>query len=167
MFSSICNKKNMGDLASAITCPMCMVQYDTSSNEPRNLKCNHTFCRCCITSLTSKAKRDCQPCRCPTCRAEIIWDSEIPVAIQFPMNFALCNVVDACAIPEFSFKVILIGDGGVGKTTLLRKHLFPDDTRLPSVTLGANFITETILRSGKHLKIQYWDTAGQERVSLF
>jgi len=65
---------------------------------------------------------------------------------------------------DYLFKVLLIGDSGVGKTCLLLK--FTDDVFQTSYisTIGVDFRIKTIkLDDGKVAKLQMWDTAGQER----
>lgn len=65
---------------------------------------------------------------------------------------------------DYLFKVLLIGDSGVGKTCLLLK--FTDDVFQTSYisTIGVDFRIKTIkLDDGKIAKLQMWDTAGQER----
>ncbi|KAK0423998.1 hypothetical protein QR680_008451 [Steinernema hermaphroditum] len=61
------------------------------------------------------------------------------------------------------FKVLLIGDTAVGKTSLLQR--FADDSFSPSLnsTIGIDFKIKTVLIGGKKVKLQIWDTAGQER----
>uniref|UniRef100_A0A1I7ZI37 Ras-related protein Rab-1 n=1 Tax=Steinernema glaseri TaxID=37863 RepID=A0A1I7ZI37_9BILA len=61
------------------------------------------------------------------------------------------------------FKVLLIGDTAVGKTSLL--HRFSDDTFTPSMsaTIGIDFKVKTVVMNEKKVKLQVWDTAGQER----
>ncbi|CAK81256.1 unnamed protein product (macronuclear) [Paramecium tetraurelia] len=66
---------------------------------------------------------------------------------------------------EFSylFKIILIGDSGVGKTNLfnrLQNKEFQYDTR---PTIGVEFINRTVRQDGNLVKCQIWDTAGQEK----
>merc|ERR1719195_1229363 len=61
------------------------------------------------------------------------------------------------------FKVLLIGDSGVGKSCLLLR--FADDTYTDNynTTIGVNFKIRTLEQEGKTIKLQIWDTAGQER----
>uniref|UniRef100_A0A7S1Z1G9 Uncharacterized protein n=1 Tax=Trieres chinensis TaxID=1514140 RepID=A0A7S1Z1G9_TRICV len=64
---------------------------------------------------------------------------------------------------DYLFKVLLIGDSGVGKTSLLTR--FADDafTSCHLATIGVDFKIRTIDLNGKTVKLQLWDTAGQER----
>ncbi|GIX87434.1 ras-related protein Rab-1A [Caerostris extrusa] len=61
---------------------------------------------------------------------------------------------------DYLFKLLLIGDSGVGKSCLLLR--FADDTYTESYisTIGK---IRTIELEGKTIKLQIWDTAGQER----
>ena len=63
---------------------------------------------------------------------------------------------------DLSFKLIVIGDCGVGKSCLTSRattNLFDDGY---STTLGFEFVTFNIKINGKIIKLQIWDTCGQE-----
>ncbi|XP_074599762.1 ras-related protein Rab-10-like [Brevipalpus obovatus] len=64
---------------------------------------------------------------------------------------------------DLLFKLLLIGDSGVGKTCILFR--FSDDTFHSTFisTIGIDFKIKTIDLRGKKIKLQIWDTAGQER----
>ena len=64
---------------------------------------------------------------------------------------------------DLLFKLLLIGDSGVGKTCILFR--FSDDAFNTTFisTIGIDFKIKTIELRGKKIKLQIWDTAGQER----
>ena len=64
---------------------------------------------------------------------------------------------------EELFKLVLIGDSGVGKSCLLLR--FADDAFTESYisTIGVDFRFRSVDCGGVRCKLQIWDTAGQER----
>ncbi|ETW85348.1 hypothetical protein HETIRDRAFT_407449 [Heterobasidion irregulare TC 32-1] len=64
---------------------------------------------------------------------------------------------------DYLFKVVLIGDSGVGKSYLLSRFTRNEFNLETKSTIGVEFATRTISVDGKTLKAQIWDTAGQER----
>ncbi|XP_011495422.1 PREDICTED: ras-related protein Rab-30-like isoform X1 [Ceratosolen solmsi marchali] len=64
---------------------------------------------------------------------------------------------------KFLFKVVLVGNAGVGKTCLVRRFtqgLFPPGQ---GATIGVDFMIKTVEVENEIVKLQIWDTAGQER----
>lgn len=64
---------------------------------------------------------------------------------------------------KYLFKVVLIGNAGVGKTCLVRRFtqgLFPPGQ---GATIGVDFMIKSVEIDGDKVKLQIWDTAGQER----
>lgn len=61
------------------------------------------------------------------------------------------------------FKILLIGDSGVGKTCILCRFANNEFNRSHISTIGIDFKMKTIVVEGKRIRVQMWDTAGQER----
>ena len=67
-------------------------------------------------------------------------------------------------IPNFTYKVILLGEPGVGKTTLCNSILHRQVLTMQyQPTIGIDFNCKDIQVNNKNYKIYIWDTAGQER----
>ena len=68
---------------------------------------------------------------------------------------------------HYVFKILLLGDGRVGKTSLLRR--FIDNTFIPDykTTIGVQFMTRTIDLEGKSIKLVIWDVAGQSKFTSY
>jgi len=64
---------------------------------------------------------------------------------------------------DYLFKVVLIGDSGVGKSNLLSRFTRNEFNLESKSTIGVEFATKSIKTDGKTIKAQIWDTAGQER----
>lgn len=64
---------------------------------------------------------------------------------------------------DFLFKVVLIGDSGVGKSNLLSRFTRNEFNLDSKSTIGVEFATRSIQVDTKTIKAQIWDTAGQER----
>ncbi len=64
---------------------------------------------------------------------------------------------------RYTFKLIIAGDGGVGKTTLVDRYIngtFHEDTR---ITLGVQFMVKRLTIDGNPVDLQIWDFGGEER----
>jgi small GTP-binding protein len=64
---------------------------------------------------------------------------------------------------DYLFKVVLIGDSGVGKSNLLSRFTRNEFSLESKSTIGVEFATRSIHVDDKVVKAQIWDTAGQER----
>lgn len=65
---------------------------------------------------------------------------------------------------DMLFKIVLVGDSGVGKTNLLTRFSKNEFSLESKTTIGVEFATKTITtESGQVIKAQIWDTAGQDR----
>lgn len=63
---------------------------------------------------------------------------------------------------DLSFKIIVIGDSGVGKSSLTTKAIKNYFDEFYSTTVGFEFLTQTMKIEDKYVKLQIWDTCGQE-----
>ncbi|KAM0999376.1 hypothetical protein FF1_006085 [Malus domestica] len=64
---------------------------------------------------------------------------------------------------DYLFKIVLIGDSGVGKSNILSRFTRNEFCLDSKSTIGVEFATRTLQVEGKTVKAQIWDTAGQER----
>ena len=64
---------------------------------------------------------------------------------------------------DYIFKILLIGNSAVGKSSLLMR--FAEDIFTDSFlpTIGVDFKIRTLQAAGSKIKLQMWDTAGQEK----
>ncbi|KAI8473487.1 MAG: GTP-binding protein YPTC5 [Monoraphidium minutum] len=60
-------------------------------------------------------------------------------------------------------KVIILGDSGVGKTSLMNQYVQKKFSKEYKATIGADFLTKELQLDDKLVTLQIWDTAGQER----
>ena len=62
-------------------------------------------------------------------------------------------------------KVVLIGESGVGKTSIISRYISNTFSSVLMATPGANFTTKTIFLKDENqsIKFEIWDTAGQEK----
>ncbi|RPA76590.1 hypothetical protein BJ508DRAFT_417508 [Ascobolus immersus RN42] len=60
-------------------------------------------------------------------------------------------------------KVIILGDSGVGKTSLMNQYVNKKFSSSYKATIGADFLTKEVMVDDRLVTMQLWDTAGQER----
>lgn len=61
------------------------------------------------------------------------------------------------------YKIIIVGDTGTGKSSLIRKFTDGEYIDLYNTTVGVDFRTKNCKVNGENIQIHIWDTAGQER----
>jgi Ras-related protein Rab-11A len=64
---------------------------------------------------------------------------------------------------DYSFKIVIVGDSGVGKTNLLTRFTRDQFSLTLRNTVGFNSDQKTLLIDNKAIRAEIWDTAGQER----
>ena len=64
---------------------------------------------------------------------------------------------------DFFWKLLLVGDSGVGKTDLLSRFTTNEFNAYSKPTIGVDFRFRNVQIQGKTVVAQIWDTAGQER----
>ena len=65
--------------------------------------------------------------------------------------------------PNATFKILTIGESGVGKTCVLRRFVENKFLKNHLATIGIDFKTKTLNINNQEIKLKIWDTAGQER----
>jgi len=66
----------------------------------------------------------------------------------------------------FLIKLVLAGDGAVGKTTLRRRYLGEGFQASYMMTIGADFAVKRVDLGGRTITFQIWDLAGQPRFQM-
>ena len=64
---------------------------------------------------------------------------------------------------QYIFKLILIGNSGVGKSCILQRYMKHTFEEKYKCTIGVDFLMKSLTINGKTVKLQLWDTAGQEK----
>ena len=64
---------------------------------------------------------------------------------------------------EDVLKIVILGEGRVGKTSILSKYFSKKFDQSQKSTINPNFYEKTVKYNGKDVKFAFWDTAGQEQ----
>ncbi|XP_056634870.1 ras-related protein Rab-3 isoform X1 [Diorhabda carinulata] len=84
------------------------------------------------------------------------WDGMGGADVKWPKDAADQNF-------DYMFKLLIIGNSSVGKTSFLFRYADDSFTSAFVSTVGIDFKVKTVFRHDKRVKLQIWDTAGQER----
>lgn len=75
----------------------------------------------------------------------------------------LIDLKDYNELEDYSFKIVIVGDAGVGKSNILNRFVNNDFNLDSKATVGVELSTKTYKINDKIAKVHLWDTAGQER----
>ena len=64
---------------------------------------------------------------------------------------------------DFTFKILLLGDASVGKTSFTKRYCYNIFNPSERLTIGVDFHVKTIELSDRRIKLQLWDVGGEER----
>ena len=64
---------------------------------------------------------------------------------------------------DYTFKVLLLGDASVGKTSFTKRYCYNVFNPSERLTIGVDFHVKTIKLKDKLVKLQLWDVGGEER----
>lgn len=64
---------------------------------------------------------------------------------------------------DYLVKIVIVGESGVGKTSLLHRYKENEFRGCHIATIGVDFEVKTVMFGERVVKLQMWDTAGQER----
>ncbi|XP_013116516.1 ras-related protein Rab6 [Stomoxys calcitrans] len=65
--------------------------------------------------------------------------------------------------PMRKFKLVFLGEQSVGKTSLITRFMYDSFDNTYQATIGIDFLSKTLHRDDRTIRLQLWDTAGQER----
>lgn len=65
--------------------------------------------------------------------------------------------------PELLWQVVTLGEGGVGKTSLIMRYVYDVFSGVQQTTIGSSFVERDVVVKDATYKLRLWDTAGQER----
>lgn len=70
---------------------------------------------------------------------------------------------------DITYKVLVVGESSVGKTSLIRRYSKPEEKMAMSylTTIGIDFVNVINVIDNVRIRLQIWDTAGQERFRTF
>eukprot|EP00040_Diaphanoeca_grandis_P004873 m.30445 g.30445 ORF g.30445 m.30445 type:complete len:236 (-) comp16286_c0_seq2:202-909(-) len=63
---------------------------------------------------------------------------------------------------EIPMKVLIVGNGAVGKSSMIRRYCKGEYTNDYKKTIGVDFLEKKLSLNGEDLRLMIWDTAGQE-----
>ncbi|MFX0087021.1 MAG: ADP-ribosylation factor-like protein [Candidatus Hodarchaeota archaeon] len=69
--------------------------------------------------------------------------------------------------PKYAFKLLLVGEPEVGKTSLIKRYVDDFFKEGYQITLGVDFLSKTVMIKDTEVSFQIWDVAGQSGQNYF
>ncbi len=64
---------------------------------------------------------------------------------------------------DYTFKILLLGDASVGKTSFTKRYCYNIFNPSERLTIGVDFHVKTVEMNNKRIKLQLWDIGGEQR----
>jgi small GTP-binding protein len=65
--------------------------------------------------------------------------------------------------PNKDIKIIIVGDSGTGKTSLVNRYIYNKFAKTYSITIGSQFSYKIYKKDDVIYRVQFWDIAGQDK----
>ncbi len=75
----------------------------------------------------------------------------------------MASASESALAPRNKYKLVVIGDESVGKTSIITRFMYDSFESTYKVTIGIDFVSKNLYLSDRVVRLQLWDTAGQER----
>lgn len=77
------------------------------------------------------------------------------------MDWAFCHL-NMCNFQMILFQVVIVGNGAVGKSSMIQRYCRGTFTKSYKKTIGVDFLEKQLRIHGEDVRLMLWDTAGQE-----
>ncbi|CAL8073796.1 unnamed protein product [Orchesella dallaii] len=152
-------------------CSLCLDVTSENSNEDYfvSTECGHLFHYECLVPAYNNGYRT-----CPICRDQLKLDKLRKLfGIQVKRSTKRSNTAQSQSAStskgisavqyDHKFKVIIVGDAGVGKSCLMQRYADGTYTSKLFSTVGCDWRSKTVIIGDKIVSLSIWDTVGQEK----
>lgn len=89
-----------------------------------------------------------------------------PTAAEDESKAAADAAESGVSVPQIAplakYKLVFLGDQGVGKTSMITRFMYDTFDNAYQATIGIDFLSKTMYMEDRTVRLQLWDTAGQE-----
>ena len=154
-------------------CSICLDIFGNSLSHirtPKVLKCGDTICKECLEDLIRRNENN-KTFKCPNCNSDIKKEENID---DYPPNKEIIKLIDSYfKLPKqqeedginkvIKYKIILLGNSGVGKTSIFKRLLTDKFKGNYSPNIGIELEEYNVKYKNNKYKIRLYDTCGAER----